>query len=343
MGVRIQELPDTTGINKEDVLIVEDGQGTKKGTVQQLDETLGVSQLKEDIIYNEVTNKPTLNGIEIVGDKTSDDYGLSLNNSEKIECKYNLPIEDFSLIAIEDVGNAIDDITTIPNATAYTSLIDDDITKGVSDLYHYSCEVTPRDDFPYRSVKQATPRTLGYTVDFMFSGSNTLELRLHKTNSFVVVVDGIRCNDVYTVQGSGFRLIKLTFKDGEIKERHVKLYVYGDFGGVMTDGVVSKWNKTRLLYIADGDSVTESANSNIPVGYYNGYASIISKILDFDLYNVGAGGSGYVTNGTGGVPNMVDKFDTYIRPYNPSILTVMGGLNDNSQDIELVKSKIDEY
>lgn len=51
MGVRIQELPETTGINKEDVLIVEDGQGTKKGTVQQLDEALGVSQLKEDLSY----------------------------------------------------------------------------------------------------------------------------------------------------------------------------------------------------------------------------------------------------------------------------------------------------
>lgn len=50
MGVRIQELPETTGINKEDLLIVEDGQGAKKGTVQQLDEALGVSQLKEDLI-----------------------------------------------------------------------------------------------------------------------------------------------------------------------------------------------------------------------------------------------------------------------------------------------------
>lgn len=49
MGVRIQELPATSGIKKEDVLIVEDGQGTKKGTVQQLDETLGVSQLKEEL------------------------------------------------------------------------------------------------------------------------------------------------------------------------------------------------------------------------------------------------------------------------------------------------------
>lgn len=57
MGVRIQELPETTGIKKEDVLIVEDGQGTKKGTVQQLDETLGVSQLKEDIIGDTINLK----------------------------------------------------------------------------------------------------------------------------------------------------------------------------------------------------------------------------------------------------------------------------------------------
>lgn len=50
MGIKINELPATPGINKEDVLIVEDGQGTKKGTVQQLDEALGVSQLKEDLV-----------------------------------------------------------------------------------------------------------------------------------------------------------------------------------------------------------------------------------------------------------------------------------------------------
>lgn len=48
MGVRIAELPETTGINKEDLLIVEDGQGTKKGTVQQLDDSLGVSRLIEE-------------------------------------------------------------------------------------------------------------------------------------------------------------------------------------------------------------------------------------------------------------------------------------------------------
>ena len=49
MGVRISELPETTGINKEDLLIVEDGQGTKQGTIQQLDEALEVSKIKEDL------------------------------------------------------------------------------------------------------------------------------------------------------------------------------------------------------------------------------------------------------------------------------------------------------
>lgn len=48
MGVRIQELPETTGINKEDLLIVEDGQGTKKGTIKQLDDSLGVSRLRKE-------------------------------------------------------------------------------------------------------------------------------------------------------------------------------------------------------------------------------------------------------------------------------------------------------
>lgn len=48
MGVRIAELPETTGINKEDLLIVEDGQGTKKGTIQQLDDSLGVSRLRKE-------------------------------------------------------------------------------------------------------------------------------------------------------------------------------------------------------------------------------------------------------------------------------------------------------
>jgi hypothetical protein len=48
MGVRIQELPETTGINKEDLIIVQDNEATKQCTIQQLDDSLGVSRLIEE-------------------------------------------------------------------------------------------------------------------------------------------------------------------------------------------------------------------------------------------------------------------------------------------------------
>lgn len=48
MGVRIQELPETTGISKTDLIIVQDNEATKQGTIQQLDDSLGVSRLKEE-------------------------------------------------------------------------------------------------------------------------------------------------------------------------------------------------------------------------------------------------------------------------------------------------------
>lgn len=85
MGVRIQELPETTGINKEDVLIVEDGQGTKKGTVQQLDETLGVSQLKEDLAANTSNITKNANDIKTLQTGLSSVGQQTDANAENIE------------------------------------------------------------------------------------------------------------------------------------------------------------------------------------------------------------------------------------------------------------------
>lgn len=48
MGVRIAELPSSKGISKTDLIIVQDNEATKQGTVQQLDDSLGVSRLKEE-------------------------------------------------------------------------------------------------------------------------------------------------------------------------------------------------------------------------------------------------------------------------------------------------------
>lgn len=47
MGVRIAELPSSKGISKTDLIIVQDNEDTKQGTIQQLDDSLGVSKLRE--------------------------------------------------------------------------------------------------------------------------------------------------------------------------------------------------------------------------------------------------------------------------------------------------------
>lgn len=47
MGVRIAELPSSEGISKTDLIIVQDNESTKQGTIQQLDDSLGVSRLIE--------------------------------------------------------------------------------------------------------------------------------------------------------------------------------------------------------------------------------------------------------------------------------------------------------
>ena len=48
MGVRIAELPSSEGISKTDLIIVQDNEATKQCTIQQLDDSLGVSKLKEE-------------------------------------------------------------------------------------------------------------------------------------------------------------------------------------------------------------------------------------------------------------------------------------------------------
>lgn len=45
MGVRIAELPSSEGISKTDLIIVQDNEATKQGTIQQLDDSLGVSRI----------------------------------------------------------------------------------------------------------------------------------------------------------------------------------------------------------------------------------------------------------------------------------------------------------
>lgn len=54
MGVRIAELPSSKGISKTDLIIVQDNEATKQGTIQQLDDSLGVSRLREEFEASQI-------------------------------------------------------------------------------------------------------------------------------------------------------------------------------------------------------------------------------------------------------------------------------------------------
>lgn len=56
MGVRIAELPSSEGISKTDLIIVQDNEATKQGTIQQLDDSLGVSRLREEFEAYQIQN-----------------------------------------------------------------------------------------------------------------------------------------------------------------------------------------------------------------------------------------------------------------------------------------------
>lgn len=80
MGTQINELPATSGIKKEDMLIVEDTEGTKKGTIEQLDEALGVSQLKEDIAFvSEERISPSMTNFVVDGRQLFNKDGKLIN------------------------------------------------------------------------------------------------------------------------------------------------------------------------------------------------------------------------------------------------------------------------
>lgn len=135
MGVRIQELPETTGINKEDLLIVEDGQGTKKGTIQQLDEALGVSQLKEDLVANTKEDAKTKRSLSALWALNN---GISYRFETDSEKAYQKKVlSGAKLASVNKVGGQIikqDDALIVAGVNDV-----DVVGKNIFECEHFSC------------------------------------------------------------------------------------------------------------------------------------------------------------------------------------------------------------
>ena len=254
--------------------------------------------------------------------------------------KNSLPTIDTS---VADIGKFSKE-STLKTGILYPATVNNEC-KEVSNFFRYSNPVRIPKVYPsYFGVKQATQRTLGFVIEF-YADCNHMEIKSYAGFRCVIVVDGVKINEKELVSENGdggFLYLPITFK--EKKKRHIKIYYFGtSFMGIISDGEISKYEQKKLLMCVDGDSVVEGvAQVGIAEGTFGCWASCVAQILGFDLYNTGVGGSGFVAVGGDKItPNMPDRFDKYIAPYQPDILIFSAGIND--PDSENFSQKVEEY
>lgn len=295
MGVRIQELPETTGINKEDVFIVEDGQGTKKGTVQQLDESLGVSQLKEDLInLNEVV--------------------VSLKIDEEIATKDNI------------VG-----VETTLDGNHYNASADFSGIKGFTNGRHYKMVFVPitRGTFTFKTLLNGSWREtiksttvilenekcvidIPSTIDF--SNANK-RLCIQNGNGYVVNAN-IYIYDVTNVNEDILKNIDFTTCDNPVVYQSIDIPKKTFKNALIAENILYGKDASFL-----GDSLTANGSGSQYIGYVKDGLGLSNT------HNCGIGGT-RVSSGD----NTGNSFWTDNRVNSLSLdsdcLFIMGGTND---------------
>nr|UVN03853.1 MAG: GDSL-like lipase/acylhydrolase [Bacteriophage sp.] len=200
MGVRIQELPETTGINKKDVLIVEDGQGTKKGTVQQLDEALGVSQLKEDLanINKLVISKSFSEQIISTSDFSTHKNPIEYQSVNIPNKTFHKGIIQGNILYKKDASFLGDSLTAVGSGSQYIEFVSDGL--GLSNTHNcgsYGARVSGGESSSdsFWTNKRVNELSLNSDVLFIMGGTNDapyitvqdsdFSIENHDTNNFI--------------------------------------------------------------------------------------------------------------------------------------------------------------
>lgn len=296
------------------------------------------------INYEDLEDKPKINGVEISGNKTSEDYNLSQSkdNSSKICIKYPIYKKKADFINLENPTRT----SSIVGGTLYPALTNDIENGEIDPIFRYSVPMkVASDQYPlYKGVKANDARKLGYCVEFYVD--DDFEIVMGDYARFVLVIDGFQVTEgVYSHISEARLHFKVSFIIQNNEAHHVEIWCYGDstFFGAISGGIVTQYKQNRLRLIVDGDSIVEgSAVIGSEYAPFGCWASRLSQILDMDLINDGVGGSGYVKTGHS-LPNMVDRFETFITPFSPDMLVVAAGLNDSSLNITEITPNINAY
>jgi len=281
------------------------------------------------------------NTVKALFESIDSKIGSGNNSTSVVSSLFALPKKDLTVAVVHSDESGIGTGSAIPNPVQFNSCA----AGGISPLFRYSYpELSYVLTAPGPRVSSNMARNLGMTIEF-YCNSRYLELKGGASYRATVLADKLIISEkLLTPSTGGLRYILIDF--GTKKKRYIKLGWYGTFGGVNTEqgGEVTPYLVNRPFYISEGDSITEGAmgatTSDNPI--YS-YPAIIAQKLGFDTYNTAVGGSGYIKPGNQGEPNMLDRFDTYVKQYNPKVFTASGGFNDGVSDLVTLENNINEY
>lgn len=278
--------------------------------------------------YSKIPNKPKLNGVEIVGDKSSEDY--KVESVGVLSKKNKIFSEDINL-SVSFVASI--EGTEIPivqdgkfNSSKYRVSIPEKLIIEDSYVPGMISSTRPNRGNPYE-----------YCIEFWHTGIDFYFKLKNATICVIVVDDIIRSNIISQATATYAHIEGL----GEEKH-HIRMYINGSLGSVYTSGLFEKFEKVRPLCVVDGDSISAGTGSKAFV--YSGM-NILCEIMDWDLLNTSIGGTGYI-NGYNNQATMLERFEESVANNNPDILLITGGVNDRDywySDKEGTENNIEQY
>jgi acyl-CoA thioesterase-1 len=238
------------------------------------------------------------------------------------------------------LGN-VNSASTLTNPVIYNAYITDKINPVflfTGGEYIQASAYYPKDTF-VRNVSKTSASDNGNTYVEFF----------HYGESFEIIESGCSKYRMLIDEGNGYQYVNKIPQDGSISDgniylrkvsfgianlRKIKLEIYnGGFGGIITNGNDSLGTPSRHVKNAIflGDSYTEA---------YSCYGEYASKLLGWDFWNSGVGGTGYLNpNSEAGQVKFRDRIQHDVIRYKPDYLVIAGGINDRTFSIEDIRAE----
>jgi len=233
-----------------------------------------------------------------------------------------------------DMLSASGAATSYTTATEYKAVI----SSILNSVFSYSngkvikaSEFFPLDTFVVGNYITKPSNPGNFTIEFLFAGTS-FEIKEYGTASKY---------RIYVDSGNGYELATLAFQNGAVATgtaylrkidfttygiRKIKMETYSyKFGGIIvsvTDTIAPIKKEFNDLCVCIGDSYTEGTGWN---WLYDCFAHTIGKLLSINMYASGVGGTGYISESTGGKTNFIGRVQVDLISLSPKYAIIAGG------------------